>query len=79
MDDLLLLSANLYLEVFSEDEIRELTVFYKTELGQKLVAKMPQLMQAILREIGGVTKDMQADLLAKLQDRFAELDIEDPA
>lgn len=34
---------SLYMEMFSEKEILELNSFYKTDLGQKLVDKMPEL------------------------------------
>jgi len=36
--------TQLYLEVFTEQELRDITAFYKTPLGQKMLAKMPQLM-----------------------------------
>ena len=37
--------AKLYLSSFSVDEIRQLTALYRTELGKKVVAKMPELTQ----------------------------------
>lgn len=37
---------DLYIQVFSEQEILELIDFYQSELGQKILAKMPALMQA---------------------------------
>jgi hypothetical protein len=36
--------TRIYLEVFTEAEIREMVVFYETPLGQKMLAKMPQLL-----------------------------------
>jgi hypothetical protein len=36
--------TQLYLEVFTEAEIREMIAFYQTPLGQKLLTKMPVLM-----------------------------------
>jgi hypothetical protein len=36
--------TQLYLEVFTEPELRDITAFNKTPLGQKMLAKMPQLM-----------------------------------
>ncbi|GLC25934.1 DUF2059 domain-containing protein [Roseisolibacter agri] len=33
-----------YLEVFTEPEVRELIVFYETPLGQKMLTKLPALM-----------------------------------
>ena len=34
---------SLYMEMFTEDEIKQLSTFYQTDLGQKLVDKMPEL------------------------------------
>lgn len=36
--------TRVYLEVFSEPEVRELIGFYQTPLGQKLLTRMPALM-----------------------------------
>jgi hypothetical protein len=36
--------TKLYLDVFSESELREMIAFYQTPLGQKMQAKMPLLM-----------------------------------
>jgi hypothetical protein len=37
--------ATLYVSVYTEAELRELTTFYKSALGQKMLDKMPQLLQ----------------------------------
>ena len=37
--------ATLYVSVYTEPELRELTTFYKSPLGQKMLGKMPQLLQ----------------------------------
>ncbi len=39
-------TANLYLELFSPEELADLAEFYKSPTGQKLVEKTPILMQA---------------------------------
>jgi hypothetical protein len=36
--------TRIYLEVFTEPEITEMVAFYQTPLGQKMLAKMPQLL-----------------------------------
>lgn len=59
--------TRLYLDVFSEHELRELVAFYETELGQKLIAKMPLLMT---RSSELATKRVQAampQLMQRLQ------------
>src|SRR5262245_8281684 len=37
--------VKLYKETFTESEIRELITFYQTPVGQKVLAKMPELTQ----------------------------------
>ena len=37
--------VQMYAETFTEPEVRELTTFYRTPLGQKTVTKMPELFQ----------------------------------
>ena len=45
MDDLYTKFANLYMQEFTQDEIKELIVFYKTDLGEKLAKKQLGLTQ----------------------------------
>lgn len=44
-DDFELEIAKLYMAAFSEAELRELTTFYKTPIGQKALATLPELMK----------------------------------
>jgi|RhiMethySRZTD1v2_1073278.scaffolds.fasta_scaffold58415_4 hypothetical protein len=37
--------AKLYMESFTEPELKELTKFYKTPVGRKLVGALPQIMR----------------------------------
>ncbi|BDY04867.1 DUF2059 domain-containing protein [Ferrimonas sp. YFM] len=37
--------AALYQEAFSEEELRQLTEFYRTQVGQKMLRLQPQLME----------------------------------
>jgi hypothetical protein len=45
VDDMLAEMVPLYAETYTLDEIRQLTAFYASPLGQKMQAKMPILMQ----------------------------------
>lgn len=65
--------VDVYVDVFSEEELKELVEFYKSPLGQKLIVKMPQLMQesmglaqkqmqSIIPKIKALSEEMQADL-----------------
>ncbi|KAF3362678.1 hypothetical protein PHSC3_000917 [Chlamydiales bacterium STE3] len=48
---------DLYAEIFTEGELREITAFYKTETGQKSLEKLPELMQRAMQI--GQTRVMQ--------------------
>ncbi|WP_018607068.1 DUF2059 domain-containing protein [Uliginosibacterium gangwonense] len=52
------LMAKVYLETFTEEEVVELTQFYKTPLGQKMLAKMPALTEASMRNMRALTEPM---------------------
>jgi len=54
-----------YVSVYSEEELRELGEFYASPLGQKFVAKMPELMEATMK--------MTRDMMAALMPRFTEV------
>ena len=37
---------NLYVQAFTEDELKQLTTFYRSPIGQKAAEKMPELVDA---------------------------------
>ena len=59
----------LYLNVYTEEEIRELTEFYSSPLGQKMLDKMPELMQASLQ----ISQSMLQQTLPKIQQLSQEM------
>ncbi len=65
--------ADLYVEAFSEAEIRELIAFYETPLGQKTLNVLPELMQRGT-EIGARRlRENMDELMEKIQARQTEL------
>jgi hypothetical protein len=46
IDDMLISMAQIVEESFTLDEIQEMTEFYKSELGQKILHKLPAVMQS---------------------------------
>lgn len=54
---------DLYVKVYTESELKELIVFYKSPIGQKLLAKMPQIMQESMK----ISQSQMASLLPKIQ------------
>jgi len=49
VDDMLAEMVPLYAETYTLDEIRQLTAFYASPLGQKMQARMPELMNRSLQ------------------------------
>jgi hypothetical protein len=66
----------LYAKHFSEQELRDLLLFYRTPTGQKLVATQPDLamegMQALNAEIAPLTQDFMARTLRRINKAVEE-------
>ncbi|WP_164513439.1 DUF2059 domain-containing protein [Thiosocius teredinicola] len=61
--------VQIYVDVFSEDELRDLIAFYRTPLGQKMLEKMPQIMQASL----AISQQQMRDILPQIQSLGVEM------
>ena len=59
--------ARLYSETFSEEEIKELTAFYGTPLGKKVLKQTPNLTAAGVKIGAAAAEGKRADLISKLQ------------
>ena len=59
-----------YGEVFSEEEIRDITAFYRTSTGQKAIVKMPEIMQKTM----GIASCRVGESLADFEKMVAEKD-----
>jgi hypothetical protein len=60
------LYADIYMEVFTEEEMRELIKFYQSPLGQKVLEKTPELLQLSMEK----TEVLLYEELPKLQERL---------
>lgn len=63
LDGLYSKMADLYMEEFTEDEIKELVVFYNTDLGKKLAEKQLSLTQKAM--MFGQTWAMEVQTIAQ--------------
>ena len=61
--------VDMYADVFTEDELRQVVTFYKSPGGQALLSKMPQLMQRSMTMMQG----LMADLPAHMQEMTAKM------
>ncbi|WP_428243445.1 DUF2059 domain-containing protein [Gynuella sp.] len=60
---------DLYSRQFSEQEIDDMLAFYKTETGQAVLKKMPQLMQASMQ----LSQTLMQSAMPKMQARVKQL------
>ena len=56
--------VDVYVKVYTEEELRELSAFYASPIGQKFVAKMPELMEASLQ----MTQEMMGNFLPRMRE-----------
>ncbi len=61
-----------YVSVYSEEELKALSEFYASPIGQKFVAKMPELMQATME----MTQKMMGELIPRITEIQQELMVE---
>jgi hypothetical protein len=63
--------VRLYREVFTEDDIRQMIAFYETDFGQRMMAKMPQVMARTSELSARRVQEHFPELLAELEERMA--------
>lgn len=64
--------VKLYMETFSEKELREITAFYKTPAGRKAIASLPELMSEAAEVGMRRTEEHKAELIEMLEQARAE-------
>jgi hypothetical protein len=65
--------VDIYIEVFTEEEVNELIEFYKSPLGQKLLAKMPELMQKTMQKTQAMLQQKMPEFQQRLQKSLSDL------
>ena len=69
IDEILAETVPIYARTFSADELKQMTAFYRTPVGAKMLASTPQLMaqgmqvgqQVVARRIGPLVQKMQQE------------------
>ena len=64
--------VRIYAEAFTEGELRELAVFYRTDVGQKAISVLPALMQQGAVVGQAMVERHQPELIRMVQERVAE-------
>lgn len=65
--------AAIYAETFSESEMRQILEFYHSPAGEKMIEKMPELMQKSMQISQDQVQTMQPKMMAMMQSHDAEL------
>ncbi len=70
-------TAQIYARHFSIDELRQLTAFYKTPTGAKLLQKQPEITQEVIsfsqKLLPGLPEDIKKSLIEELRKRGHKL------
>jgi uncharacterized protein len=61
-----------YVDAFSEKDLKEITAFYKSPVGKKLVGKMPELMSKATELGTKRVQENQAELQKMVQEELAK-------
>jgi hypothetical protein len=62
--------VRVYTSTFSESELRELTAFYQTELGRKMVERMPEVMARSAEMSQRIMQEHMPELTQKIMARM---------
>lgn len=65
--------VDIYVETFSEKELREVVAFYRTETGRSVVEKLPGVMQRGAAISQHIVSEHQDELRAMIAERQKEL------
>ena len=68
------LYVDIYVKVFTEDELKEIIQFYRSPLGQKLLNKMPELLQESIEKMQILVQDKMPEFQERLQKTITELE-----
>jgi uncharacterized protein len=65
--DLIDASARIYATHFTEAELKEMLTFYKSPLGQKMIAEEPKVMDESMANAGAWADNLSQDVLARMR------------
>jgi hypothetical protein len=65
---------DIYIDVFTEDELNELIGFYQSPVGQKMLRKMPELMEKSMQKSQAIFQEKMPEFQQRLQKTLSELE-----
>lgn len=66
--------VDIYTDVFTEDEINELTAFYQSPLGRKMLQKTPALLQATVERTQAMIRSRMPEIQNRLDGYTSDLE-----
>lgn len=66
--------VDIYMDVFTEDEIKEMTAFYQSPLGRKMLQKMPLLLQTTFARTQEMIQKKMPDIQKRLESYTSDLE-----
>jgi hypothetical protein len=66
--------VEIYVETFTEDELNELIAFNQSTLGQKVLKKMPEIMQRSMETTQQVIRETEPEFQRRLRKIILELE-----
>jgi len=71
---MLALTIRLYQDNFTQGELEDLLVFYRSTTGQKLVEKTPEMLAQVIIETNSLMVSLMPKMQQELTRRFEELE-----
>jgi hypothetical protein len=71
-------SANIYAANFSADELKQMLAYYQSDIGRKVIERLPSLIQEQGRVARAMMGKMMPDIVAKLQAAIAARGLNKP-
>lgn len=72
-DKLKNITVDLYLDIFSEEEINELITFYRSPLGRKMLNRMPEVIQKTMQKTQAIVQQSMPEFQRRIQKVIADL------
>ncbi len=66
--------VDVYAEVFTKEELEQLTNFYESPIGQKFVEKQPQLQVATMKRMQALMKEIMPKIQSRVKTAMEEAD-----
>lgn len=64
--------VRVYTDTFTEPELRELTAFYRTEIGRKMVERQPEIMVRTMEISQRTVQEHMPELTQKIMERMSD-------